>query len=176
MKYCTYCGKPLSHDARFCEGCGSGVREEVAPEDEVKKCRATFYRLLNYERLAWKIQGIILLVLGCFFLAMGMLFLVVACGAYGNALAASLFLMGYMLVFAMIFLPVAIVNLVMAKKASGYMYKVYCDPAAAMARCGSVGTIILAAFFNEFALIFVIINFVRTKTNRKVIDRFTSER
>lgn len=37
-------------------------------------------------------------------------------------------------------------------------------------RCGNVGMIVLSAIFNPVAMIFIIINFTRTKTNKAEIQ------
>ena len=176
MKYCSYCGKALHPEARFCESCGKTVVPETASVDEEKKCLDTFYRFLKYERLAWKISGIVLLILGCIFLLMGLVFLAAVFGVPEDATIVLAVFTAYMFVFAVVFLPVAIVNLVVSRKVRGYMHKIYTDPAAALERCGCVGTIVLAAFFNNIALIFVIINFVRTKTNRVLLEQIIARR
>ena len=57
------------------------------------------------------------------------------------------------------------------KKADEYREDLEHDPKPVIKRCGSVGLIVLAAFFNNLALVFIIINFVRTKTCRHIIDK-----
>ena len=74
----------------------------------------------------------------------------------------------YML-YGLLFLPVAIVNLKMVSRAEHYMNIVYTDAAAVEERAGNVGMIVLAAFFNSIALVFIIINFVRSKTEKDVL-------
>ena len=68
-------------------------------------------------------------------------------------------------------LPIAIVNLKMVSKAEYYMDTLYNDASSMRERAESVGMIILATFFNEIALIFIIINFVRAKTCKETLDR-----
>lgn len=78
--------------------------------------------------------------------------------------AGVVFVGVYFIVFGIIFLVYGIVNLVTASKVGKYRL----NPELTVRHAGSVGSIVLAAFFNEIALIFVIINFVIAKKNRAV--------
>lgn len=69
------------------------------------------------------------------------------------------------------FLPLAIVNLVMAKKVGKYREKLYTDCTDGYNHATSVGSIVLGALFNEIALVFIIINFVLTKNKGAEFDR-----
>ncbi|MBQ8000399.1 MAG: zinc ribbon domain-containing protein [Ruminococcus sp.] len=68
------------------------------------------------------------------------------------------------------FLPVAIVNLVMASKVGKYREKLYTDCTDGYNHATSVGSIVLGAIFNEIALVFIIINFVLTKNKKAEFD------
>ena len=59
-----------------------------------------------------------------------------------------------------------IVNLVMASKINKYRL----SEESTVKHAGSVGSIVFAAFFNEIALVFAIINFVTAKKNRAVLE------
>lgn len=72
----------------------------------------------------------------------------------------------YCLIVGVIVLAVAIVNLVTASKVGKYRY----SEVLTVKHAGSVGSIVLAAFFNEIALIFAIINFVIAKKNRAILE------
>ncbi len=48
-------------------------------------------------------------------------------------------------------------------------------PSVVRKRCGSVGMIVLGAIFNSIAMAFIIVNFVRTKTNAAAFDRIEAE-
>lgn len=72
----------------------------------------------------------------------------------------------FYIIFGVVLLAVAIVNLVMASKVGKYRY----SEVLTVKHAGSVGSIVLAAFFNEIALVFVIINFVYAKRNRAVLE------
>ena len=80
---------------------------------------------------------------------------------------ASVIIMGIVyLAFGLILLAVAIVNLVMSSKIGKYRL----SDEATVKHAGSVGSIVMAAIFNEIALVFVIINFVVAKKNRAVLE------
>lgn len=72
----------------------------------------------------------------------------------------------FYITFGIILLAVAIVNLVMASKVGKYRL----SDEATVKHAGSVGSIVVAALFNEIALIFVIINFVYAKRNRAILE------
>lgn len=81
--------------------------------------------------------------------------------AYGTA---------YMFAALIGILPVSIVSLVMASKVKKYRNKLYTDCTDGYNHATSVGSIVIAALFNEVALVFVIINFILTKTKRAEFD------
>ncbi len=71
----------------------------------------------------------------------------------------------FYIIFGIILLVVAIVNLVTASKIGKYRY----SEVLTVKHAGSVGSIVLAAFFNEIALVFAIINFVIAKKNSTIL-------
>lgn len=73
---------------------------------------------------------------------------------------------GFYVGFGGSLLAIAIVNLVMASKVSKSRY----SEVLTAKHAGSVGSIVVAALFNEIALIFVIINFVLAKKHRAVLE------
>lgn len=176
MRYCTNCGAELEEYARFCPICGATIGATPAPDysaerelAEEKEFLDATCRFLKYERIAWKVLGIIMLVLGCIY---SVLALIMAFGfmADSDAAAAAVALF----IAASIFLAPAIIGLIKASRIGRYMENIYDDPISALNCTGSVGSIVLAAFFNEIALIFVIINFARTKSNDKIVERIKS--
>lgn len=176
MKTCPYCGKALHPDAAYCDGCGNAVATMVPAADRGKEALDSLCRFMKFERLAYKILGIVMLVLGCVYVGLMLVVgLVVLVGGEGMGMFTGFMGFVYMgFVYGGVFLAVGIVNLVLKKKVSALMDTCYSNPSAAIRRCGSVGTIVLAAFFNEIALIFVIINFVKTKTNRGILAQYTN--
>ena len=77
----------------------------------------------------------------------------------------------FLLIGLLGYLPPAVVSLVMLKKVEYYENTVYTDVSIARKRCISVGMIVFAAIFNKIALIFIIINFVKTRKNAAAFDR-----
>lgn len=79
--------------------------------------------------------------------------------------AGIVFVGMFYIIFGALLLAVAIVNLVTASKIGKYRY----SEVLTVKHAGSVGSIVLAAFFNEIALVFAIINFVVAKKNSAVL-------
>ncbi len=168
MKYCTNCGVQMADEARFCMNCGTRVPGDTVMD---KTCLDQFYQVLKWERLSWKIFGIVWLILSIVFASCGLI-IIVSGAMTGYSYRLDMGIIGFMyLLIGLLYLPIAIVNKVMVKKTTRCMELLYIEPKTVLARCGSVGMIVLAAFFNTVALIFIIINFVRTKTNKEAIDR-----
>lgn len=181
MKYCVKCGNELNDDARFCVSCGTAVVQETAPEvetyvanddavliQEEKECLDNFYRFFKYERLAWKISGIVFLILSIVFMGFGLLFALLA------AVVEEAFAAGFgaiYILYGLLILPVAIVNLKMVSKAEYYMDIIYKDARPVVKRCSSVGMIVLGAMFNTIAMAFIIVNFVLAKTKAPILQR-----
>ncbi|MBQ7107145.1 MAG: zinc-ribbon domain-containing protein [Clostridia bacterium] len=181
MKYCIKCGNELNDDARFCVSCGTAVVQEAAPEvetyvanedavliQEEKECLDNFYRFFKYERLAWKISGIVFLILSIVFMGFGLLFALLA------AVVEEAFAAGFgaiYILYGLLILPVAIVNLKMVSKAEYYMDIIYKDARPVVKRCSSVGMIVLGAMFNTIAMAFIIVNFVLAKTKAPILQR-----
>ena len=80
--------------------------------------------------------------------------------------AGVIFFSVFYMVFGALLLAIAIVNLVTSSKIGKYRL----SDEATVKHAGSVGSIVLAAFFNEIALIFAIINFVIAKKNRAFLE------
>lgn len=129
---------------------------------------------LKHERLAWKISGIFFLIGSIFFIVLGLIFGIAAIGAYdldSEDFAAFISVFAtYMLIGVLIYLPIAIINLIMKNKLENYRNKLYTDCKDGIGHF-SVGSIVFAAFFNTIALVFIIIYFIQTKTDKSVIDR-----
>ena len=80
--------------------------------------------------------------------------------------AGVVFVGMFYIIFGALLLVVAIVNLVTASKIGKYRY----SEVLTVKHAGSVGSIVLAAFFNEIALVFAIINFVVAKKNSAILN------
>ena len=80
--------------------------------------------------------------------------------------AGIVFVGMFYIIFGALLLAVAIVNLVTASKIGKYRY----SEVLTVKHAGSVGSIVLAAFFNEIALVFAIITFVVAKKNSAILN------
>ena len=170
MKYCLHCGNELTDDARFCVACGAQTDSD--PLAEEKEFLQQTHRFLKYERLCCKIPAIFFLIFSLLFIGISLLFLILSPQMhYENGQIGMALMFGIYFVYGLFFLPISIINFVMVKKATKYMNGIYVDPRHTLDRCGSVGRIVLAAFFNNIALVFIIINFVRMKNNAALIER-----
>ena len=128
-------------------------------------------KILRWERKAWSIAGKVFLVLGIVYTAlMGFAsFLMLAAGDEGVFL--STFYGTYSILMGGFLIAAGIIGNNMAGKLNWYIDRVYSEFSYVNNRCGSVGMIVFCYFFNEIALVFFIINFVRMKANQKVIGR-----
>ena len=116
MKFCGYCGKQLDDNASFCFACGKEVvpdpvNWEQAMYAEEEECLNEFYRFFKYERLAWKIQGIVFLVLSLVMIAFGVLFLA-ASSSMSEQVLGPMYLM-----YGIMYLPMGIIGLKMVGRA-----------------------------------------------------------
>jgi len=160
MKFCNNCGKELIDGTLFCPECGAPVREEYGEDFAIKQekeCLDTFHRFLRYERTAWRILGILLVVFSILHISLAI-----------NGTSESVGLDVFM---DIIYLSTGIVNLYMARKVNLYMNTLYNDVDPIIERYKGAGIIVLGAFFNELAMIFIIINFARAKSNKYILRR-----
>ncbi len=168
MKYCSNCGTALTDAAQFCSGCGAATGNIEA---EKRECIEDFRKFLKWERFGWRLFGIIFLVCSLIILTCA-LAIIIAGGMTGYSYRLDMAVVGIMYgCMGLLYLPIAIVNLVMAKKAGECREDLDRDPKRVIGRCESVGLIVLAAIFNNLALVFIIINFVRAKTCKHIIDK-----
>ena len=181
MRYCTNCGNAIPNEASFCGVCGTpaAVSQNQYDYDEEKAFLDYTHRFLRYERLAWKIFGVVFLIVSLVFLGVGILCLfdslISGEGAdniYSYAyFSTSVLMSAYLLMYGIMFLPVAIVCTKMVKKVEWYMSGMYTDVRPTATRNASVGMIVFGAIFNTIAMVFYIINFANTKSKGAVIDR-----
>lgn len=195
MKYCSNCGSALEDSMNFCSSCGASVNTDEAKKAKEQNCLDRLSAGLKHERLCYKIFGIAWTVIASFILILSIFMLIgsslIAENAVDysveyngseyyiedfdvepDAVASALFIglgSGY-ISMALIFLGVGIVNFVLASKVGKYRNTLYKDCTNGANHASSVGSIVLAAFFNEVALIFVIINFVFMKRNAQTFE------
>lgn len=175
MKYCAQCGKELQDDVQFCVYCGASANSETANFAEEKEFLDATHRFLKYERICWNIFGIFSLVMSGIFLLFTLLAVVGASSMIIDAQTEAVFGLGIvsfmMVLYCLLFVPFAVIGLVCASRIKRYMNEMYTDIRSTADRCGSIGLIVLGAFFNNIAMIFYIINFARFKSNKKIVER-----
>ena len=201
MKYCVNCGEPISDNANFCRSCGAPVADNAnfrGAERDFSGTDNTAYsdmdRFLKYERIAWKAGGIfsaclcavmalyafVIMIIGVIVAAAGNDVSVVG-GADGNSAgffmaAAGIATVYYITVILITVMPLVIVSFKMVGRVDYYRYMMTTDIAQVRKRCTSVGMIIFAAIFNKVAMAFIIVNFVKTKTNAAAFDRLETKK
>ena len=177
MKYCAHCGQQLQDEVQFCERCGASTTPEAAQFKEEKDFLDSTHRFLKYERIAWKVLGIFALVLGIIYFAFGILITAGFAEMVMSDVPESAFGLGLVTIImgfcSLVFIAIAVVGLVSAKKITGYMNEMYTDIRATEKRCTSIGLLILSIFFNEIAMIFFLVNFARFKGNQKLVERIS---
>lgn len=127
---------------------------------------------LKHERLCWKVSGIVFTVMSAFFVFFGLIFGIATAGTINYSEGAYAFL-SFCITYSMMglmYLPIAIINMIMKKKIEDYRAKLYTDCRDGIGHY-SVGSIVFAAFFNTIALVFIIIYFIQAKNNSAVIER-----
>ncbi len=148
----------------------------AAPVGDTSKQQSVLdniYRFLKYRRLACKIAMIFFIIAGIFFLLVGSIFTVIGIvgligqeaelGGMGLGMGITYFFCG------VLYLPIAVVNLFMQRKADKLMRQVHTNVRPAADYSASIGQIILAYFFNTIAMVFAIIGCVNAKSNAEII-------
>ena len=172
MKYCAQCGTELDENTRFCSSCGAPVTTFEEDRARHKQLLDKMYRMLKYERRCWLIFGIVFSVLCLFYFVAASLF--IALGIIAEEIPAAIAGTVYFLI-PLIYAPIVVVSFVMCKKTARYQDEMYFNIGPTVKRCGSVGMIVFAYLFNSIALIFIIINFVYTKTNKADLQAIERE-
>ena len=187
MAFCTKCGKELTEGAAFCVGCGAPVGNtapvsaapQVSEEDLAREEREFLddtHRLLRWEMKAWNIASKVFIIMGIAYAALFMLLFMVgiiltATGdSYGGSFTAGISFV-YAIIFGGMFIALGIVSKKAAEKIPQYIDTVYTDLSLTYNRCGNVGMLVFTVILGVVSPIFFIINFVRMKTNRAVIER-----
>lgn len=170
--------------------------QTYAGETAEQTALANMARFLKYEHIAWKAAGIVLLVCAIIFVLCGVMYIVLGgvAGLSGSyifddlidtlsyrdyysyspyIISAPFVVAGviYILCGLLAYLPASILNFTLLKKVEYYQGTMYKDVSIARKRCTSVGMIVFSAIFNQIAMIFIIINFVKTKNNAAAFDK-----
>lgn len=189
MGYCMKCGQEIIEGAAFCIGCGTPV-EAKAPaaaepavadskwEAEEREFLENTRRLLVWERTAWSIASKVFLIMGIVFAALfSLVFLVgIAAAIDGDAFGGIALGMGlaYAIFFGGTFIALGIINKKASQKLPQYIDTVYTDFSLTYNRCGNIGMLVFSVILGAISPIFFIINFVRMKTNRALIEKIMS--
>lgn len=187
MGYCNKCGHELAPGAAFCSGCGAPAETEipvgaVSPvfSQELLAKERTFlettHRLLRWELKAWSIASKAFIITGIVFAAVFMLFFVIGLVSVivsNSSGGEILIVMGilYAIIYGGMFIALGIISKKAGQKLPQYIDTVYTDFSLAYNRCGSIGMLVFTVLFGAVSPIFFIINFVRMKSNRAVVER-----
>ena len=186
MKYCSNCGQEITEDSVFCIRCGAPLEKQVVTsivptafdqelDREEREFLETTHRLLRWEHKAWKIASTVFTIMGIVFSVLYMLvfFIGVAIVADGDSSGTALMILGFMytLIFGGMFIAYGIISKIAGKKLLQYINSLYTDISLTYNRCGSIGMMIFTIIFGVVSPIFFIINFVRMKACRSVIER-----
>ena len=193
MSYCVKCGKEIEKDAAFCTECGAPVEKEIptaTEQNNVPVQSPTFneefdreerefldntHKLLRWELKAWSIASKVWIIMGIIYAVVFSIYTIV-----GIAMSASdYFLGGFFIGFGTaaailgggMFIGLGIVSRKASEKLPQYIDTVYTDFSISYKRCGNIGMLIFNVLLGVVSPIFFIINFVRMKANRNVIER-----
>ena len=195
MSYCTNCGKEIQEGAFFCIGCGAPVNATApaAPEQtvalaateqtqtsyaesygEAREFLDNTHKLLRWEMKAWNIASKFFIVFGIIFAAIFSLYILVGLIVSAEDSLLGGFFTGFgtvsTVLYGGMFIGLGIVSKKAAEKIPQYLNTLYTDFSIAYNRCGNVGMLIFNVLLGVVSPIFFIINFVRMKANRNLIE------
>ena len=184
MHYCPNCGNTINEGAAFCGSCGNPVATPATSSlvptvsntyTEEQEFLDTTHRLLRWEHKAWSICGKVYLIMGIIFAALFFMFGIVfaAMGDYDTEALSFMFIM-YAFIYGGMFIGIGIVSKKAAERIPFYLDNLYTNFRYAYDRCGNVGMLVFNAILGTVSPIFFIINFVRMKTNRALIEKILS--
>ncbi len=175
--YCPRCNNELDDGSNFCRFCGATLDQSNDAREE-QEFLDTTHRLLRWERTAWSITGKVFLILGIVIAALygliGFIALFAVMDGDESAFFAAFMGLFYGIFLGGMFIAIGIVSRIACNKIPQYLDSMYTDFLPTRDRCGSIGMIVFTALFNEIALVFFIINFVRMKSCKNIINRILS--
>ena len=191
---CSRCGREIPDDSNVCGYCGLQLKAPIVPVnvDKVAHKQAleqefldNTYRLLRWEKKAWSICGKFLVIFGSIFAAYFMLFALIfgfvgLMGALATEGAEAILIftvvyLTYAVLLGGAFIGCGIVCLKARNKVDQYIDSVYTDFSLANTRCRSIGMLVFAAIFGDVAAVFFVINFVRMRAHRAVVDEIIAK-
>ncbi len=187
MRYCVKCGKEIVEGAAFCTECGAPLEKEISValaqsgafneenDREEREFLENTHRLLRWELKAWSIASKFWIIFGIIYAAFFLLYTLIGIIISVEEQFLGGFFIGFGFIMALFlggsFIGIGVVNKKAAEKLPQYINTVYTDLSISYKRCGSVGMLVFNAIFGVVSPIFFIINFVRMKTNRKLIEK-----
>lgn len=196
MSYCIKCGKEIEENFAFCAGCGAPVKKEVPttplqievtdpptqfqtfnenPHTEEIEFLDNTHKLLRWERKAWSIASKFCIITGIVYAVIFSLYILL-----GIAMSSQDYFLGGIFaglgIFASVFgggtfIAFGIISKKAAEKLLQYIETLYTDLSISYKRCSNVGMLVFNIIFGIVSPIFFIINFVRMKSNRELIER-----
>ena len=174
MKICRDCNAQIEDNVSVCPYCGA---KQTAENSTVLM---TMMKFLQLEHFAWKFGAIMAIVAVVIYIIAGITMM--ATGGFiaqrgGSTESGMIVFAGvlYIIIGIMVFIPIVIIGFMMLKKVEYYESVVYTDVSIARARLTSVGMIVFCAIFNTLAMIFYLINFIKTKNSAAELDRIEAE-
>ena len=178
MRYCAKCGREMAENAAFCVSCGAPVVQETLPvvgnemDREEREFLENTHQLLRWEMKAWSIASKVFLISG---IAFAGLFLLIALVATRDSGWVSAYFFVCAILYGGMFIGFGVVSQKACEKLPLYINTVYADFSLAYNRCGNIGMLVFTALFGVVSPVFFIINFVRMKANRAVIESIMSK-
>lgn len=143
--------------------------QNTVSDQEVAEFVENTRRLLRWEAKAWKISGMVLTIIASVYSA---LFLLGGLISWDLEPYMGPIYVVYAIYFLILLLPFGIVGLKSAGKIPYYLAAIQAnDFAPVVKRCSSVGMLVLSVIFGVVSPVFFIINFVRMKANKHIIER-----
>ncbi|MBQ6714266.1 MAG: zinc ribbon domain-containing protein [Clostridia bacterium] len=193
MSYCIKCEKEIEKGAAFCTECGAPVEKETSANPEQNKVPVqspTFneefdreerefldntHKLLRWELKAWSIASKVSIIMGIVYAVVFSIYTIVGIAMFASDYFLGGFFIGFGTTAAILggvmFIGIGIVSRKAAERIPQYIDTVYTDFSISYKRCGNIGMLIFNVVLGVVSPIFFIINFVRMKANRNVIER-----
>lgn len=196
MSYCIKCGRKIEENFAFCMGCGEPVKKEAPttppqievlnpttqhqtfnenPHQEESEFLDNTHKLLRWERKAWSIASKFWIIIGIVYAVIFSLYVLL-----GISMSSQDYFLGGVFtgigIFASMFgggtfIAFGIISKKAAEKLQQYIDTLYTDLSISYKRCDNVGMLVFNIIFGVVSPVFFIINFVRMKSNREVIER-----
>ena len=189
MIACSKCGKEIMDEAAFCTECGAPLEKQMPAaseqtlNDEKSSEECEFLqntqRLLRWELKAWSIASKFWIIMGIIYVVIFSLYTFAGIFISLEEEFLGGFFIGFGIIMALIgggtFIAIGIVSKKASEKLPQYINTVYTDFSLSYNRCGSIGMLVFNILFGVVSPVFFIINFVRMKTNRKLIERIINK-